>query len=53
MKSRSVLAATIFQIEGDAKKIGQIFFFIVFLIVMIMLLPICILKVHTLTIPKW
>ena len=36
-----------------AKKTRQIFYFIVFLIHMILLLCICIFKVHILTIPKW
>ena len=35
------------------KKTAQMFYFIVFLIHMILLLSICILKVHILTIPKW
>ena len=40
-------------IETDANKIRLAFFFIVFLNFMIMLLCVCILKVHTLTTPKW
>ena len=41
------------DIEGGAKVMRRIFFFIVFLKFMMMPLSVCILKVHTLTIPKW
>ena len=40
-------------LETDANKIRLAIFFIMFLKFMIMLLCVCILKVHTLTIPKW
>ena len=40
-------------IETDADKMRLVFFFIVFLKFMVMPLSVCILKVHTLTIPKW
>ena len=40
-------------LEGDAKKIEQIFFYIVFLILMIMLFCVYIFKLDTLIIPKW
>ena len=41
------------KLEGDAKKIGKMFFFVMFLILMIMLVRVYKLKVDTLTIPKW
>ena len=40
-------------VETDADKMRLVFFFIVFLKFMVMPLSVCILKVHTLTIPKW
>ena len=40
-------------IEGYAKKMTLTFYFIAFSNKIIMLLLICVLKVHTLTIPKW
>ena len=40
-------------LEGYAKKSRQMFFFIVFSILMIMFFCVYILKVDTLTIPKW
>ena len=42
-----------FTVEGGAKKITQMFFFILFLILLITLFCVYILEVHTLTIPKW
>ena len=42
-----------FDLEGDAKKMTQMFFFIVFSIFLIMVSCVYILKVDTLTIPKW
>ena len=40
-------------VEGDAKKITQMFFYMVFVILMIRLFCVYIIKVDTLTIPKW
>ena len=41
------------DVEGDAKKITQMFFHMVFVILMIRLFCVYIIKVDTLTIPKW
>ena len=41
------------NIEGYAKVFAFKFYFIAFLVLMIIPYPICIPKVHTLTIPKW
>ena len=40
-------------VEGYAKKTRLTFYFIAFLILKIMLLPICTFKEDTLRIPKW
>ena len=49
----SVNALLCEYLEGDAKKMTQMFFFIVFSIFLIMVSCVYILKVDTLTIPKW
>ena len=41
------------SLESDSKKMRKMFVYIVFLILMIMLFGFYILKVDTLTIPKW